>query len=343
MSVTADALPALPTARPLLPRLALALAAIAAVGGVMALALWFLVPATPPPPVRAPFGLGLREAAPAPSGFGAWILAFQSSFYRSLQAAVTALKESGAAPWSLLALGFAYGVFHAAGPGHGKAVIAAYLVASERALARAFAFSLAAALLQALVAVAVVGVAALAFRATAAGMGRVTNGIEIASFAAVALLGAWVTWRKAGSLLAVAALARDPSAPASAETCDHVHLPPPEAISRLAGWRERIGVVLAAGLRPCAGAIVVLVFALAQGLFPAGIAAVLAMALGTALTTGAIAALAVFAKRAALSLAGGRGAAGAIAVAGIELLAAAFVLVLGASLLAGLWAGGVAT
>lgn len=340
MSVTAEALPTLPRARSLLPRFALVLAALALVGAAAALLAWVLAPAAPPPPTRAPFGMGLREAAPAASGFSATLLAFQSNFYRSLQAAVMALKESGAAFWSLLGLGFAYGVFHAAGPGHGKAVSAAYLVASERALARAFGFSLAAALLQALVAVSVVGLAALAFRATAAGMGRVTSGIEVASFAAVALLGAWVTWRKAGNLLAVAALARNPSAPASTEGCDHVHLPPPEAIDRLRGWRERVGVVVAAGLRPCAGAIVMPVFALAQGLFPAGIAAVFAMALGTALTTGAIAALAVFAKRAALSLAGGRGAAGALAVAGLELVAGAFVFVLGASLLAGMWAGG---
>ena len=94
--------------------------------------------------------------------------------------------------------------------------------------------------------------------------------------------------------------------------------------------------MLAAGLRPCAGAIVVLVFALSQGLLAAGVAATFAMALGTALTTGAIAALAVLAKGAALRLAGGRGQAGAVALAGIELLAAAFVGVLGASLLIGL-------
>src|ERR671912_637152 len=105
--------------------------------------------------------MGLREGAPAPNGFGATILSLQSSFYRGLQSAVTALKESGAAPWSLLGLGFAYGVFHAAGPGHGKAVIAAYVVANERALARGFGLSLAAALLQAAVAVLVVSVAAI--------------------------------------------------------------------------------------------------------------------------------------------------------------------------------------
>ena len=98
-------------------------------------------------------------------------------------------------------------------------------------------------------------------------------------------------WRKAGALLGVAALGRDPNRAADAAAgCGHVHLPPPEAIDSIARWREAAGVVLAAGIRPCAGAIVVLVFALSQGVFAAGIAATFAMALGTALTTGALAA-----------------------------------------------------
>ena len=71
----------------------------------------------------------------------------------------------------------------------------------------------------------------------------------------------------------------------------------------------------------------------------AGGLAVLAMALGTALTTSALACLAVFAKRAALRLAGGRGRAGLLALGGLELVAAAFVLVLGAAMLSGLAPG----
>ena len=90
--------------------------------------------------------------------------------------------------------------------------------------------------------------------------------------------------------------------PATTSTCRR-----PQELDRLTRARELAGVVLAAGMRPCAGAIVVLVFALAQGLFAAGIAATFAMALGTALTTGAIATLAVFAKALALRIAGGRG------------------------------------
>ncbi|MFC4174729.1 nickel/cobalt transporter [Microvirga sp. GCM10011540] len=342
MSVTASpaTLPATDRAR-LWPRLALAAAAIAIVAGAMAILAWWLAPAAAPP-VRNPFGMGLREATPSGS-FGAYILEVQSGFYRSLQQAVASLKGEGAAIWPLLAIGFAYGVFHAAGPGHGKGVIAAYLVADERALRKGFGLSLAAALVQALVAILLVSVIALVFRATAATMNEVTKGVELMSFAAVALLGAAITWRKAGKVTGVLALSKNPLAGPQADGCDHVHMPPPEELRRLTRWRDMAGVALAAGIRPCAGALVVLVFALSQGLFAAGIAATFAMALGTALTTGAIAALAVFAKALALRVAGGRGLSGAVAIAGIELLAAAFVLVLGMSLLFGMWASAAAS
>ncbi|MEE1612836.1 nickel/cobalt transporter [Microvirga sp. CF3016] len=318
-------------------RLGLVLAAVAVIALAMGLIGLWLGPLSKPPP-RNPFGMGLREATPSGS-IGAWILAVQSGFYGSLQAGVRAMKENGSALFSLLLVGFAYGVFHAAGPGHGKGVISAYLVADEKALRKGFLLSLAAALVQALVAIAIVSIVSLALRATASTMNKLAMNVELASFLAVALLGAVMTWRKAGKVLGVLALARNPYAPVQ-EDCDHVHMPPPEELGRLTRWRDMAGVALAAGIRPCAGALIVLVFSLSQGLFAAGIAATFAMALGTALTTGAIAALAVFFKTMALKVAGGRGASGAIAIAGLELLAAAFVLVLGASLLYGVWTAG---
>jgi nickel/cobalt exporter len=339
MSVTAD--PGTlsgPAGTRIALRLALAIVAVALVAGAAALLVWLFVPAVAPPP-RSPFGMGMREGAPAASGLGGAILALQSSFYRALQAALSGVRDSGAALWTLIGLGFAYGVFHAAGPGHGKAVISAYLLANERSLARGISLSLAAALVQAFGAILLVGVATALLKATAAGLAQATTRIELVSFAAVAALGAVMTWRKAGKLAGVAALARNPLAGPQGDSCDHVHLPGPEFLERLAGWREWAATVLAAGIRPCAGALIVLVFALSQGLFAAGVAATLAMALGTAVTTGLFAALAVFAKRLALRLAGGRGASGAVALAGIELLAAAFVLVLGTILVAGLWSG----
>ncbi|KAI9881664.1 MAG: hypothetical protein M1823_006625, partial [Watsoniomyces obsoletus] len=71
-----------------------------------------------------------------------------------------------AAVWSLIGLGFAYGVFHAAGPGHGKAIVAAYVVANENALRRGAAIAALAAALQGLVAVALVAAVALVLGGT---------------------------------------------------------------------------------------------------------------------------------------------------------------------------------
>jgi nickel/cobalt transporter (NicO) family protein len=340
VSVTAEAIALAPSNR-FLARLALAIGAVAAVAGGIALLIWLLAPAAPPLPPRSPFGIGVREAAPSAGGLGGYILAVQAQFYRSLQAAVAALKADGAALGSLVALGFAYGVFHAAGPGHGKAVIAAYLVSSERALAKGLGMSLAAALLQAIVAVALVGTVAAMVRATAATMSQVTQAVEVASFAVVAALGLALVWRKSGKLLA--ATVHDHSHTHDAHACGHVHGHMHLPAERSRSWRDMVGVVVAAGIRPCAGAIVVLVFALSQGVFAAGIAATFAMALGTALTTGLIAAVAVFAKSLALRLARGRGDTGTRIVAGLELGAAAFILVLGVSLLAGLWTGAAAS
>ncbi len=328
----------LPAASPTMSRRVLvallALLLVAAVLFALASAVAVVSPPPPPPP-RNPFGVALpREALPATSGFGAVLLAWQSSFYRELTATLKAIAQSPAALPALLGLAFGYGVFHAAGPGHGKAVISGYIVADNRSLKRGLALSFAAALLQALVAIALVGTLTLVLNATAATMAATTRVIEQTSFALVALVGLFVLWRKAGSFIALRpGMAHDPA-------CDHVHMPGPDEIARLRGWREMAGVVLAAGSRPCAGALIILVFAHAQGLVWAGIAATFAMALGTALTTGALAALAVFFKFAALRLAGGGSLRGARIVAGLEMLAAAFVAVLGGALLLGLWAAG---
>ncbi len=319
---------AFPTsARPSRLRLRLMLMGAAVVlAALFAAALaWLIAPGLVAPPSRSPFGIGFREAAPAATGLGGLILALQASFSRSLTAAVAGLQGGGA--WApLIGLALAYGVFHAAGPGHGKAVIAGYILAGERALRRGCALSVCAALLQALVAGAIVGIGSLVLNATAASLTRAGNRIETASFLFVALVGLTLTWRKAGRLADLGA----PCGPGC------THLPDVRAVEAADSWSARAAVVLAAGSRPCAGAVLVLVFAVSQGAPGAGMLAVLAMALGTALTTTMLACLAVFAKRAALRIAGGRGRTGVLALGGLELLAAAFVLVLGIAMLAGL-------
>ena len=317
----------------------IALAAIAAVALlIFAVTALFSGVEPPKPPPRNPFGVGPREAGAPTNAFAAWVMAQQSAFYRSMTAALAALK-SGAAGWQgLLWLGFLYGVFHAAGPGHGKAVIAGYIVANEKALVRGIGISFAAALLQAFVAITLVLVLSWGFAATARQMNDAASFIEIASFAAIAVLGLWLLLRKSRRLSQLLAPQRDIAS--ADDACGHMHVPPAAVLEGRASLRETASTVVAAGLRPCSGAIILLVFALAQNALGAGIAGVFAMAAGTAITTSALAVLAVFFKQAAVGLAAGRGRGGLIAAAGLEVLAAAFLFVFGTALVAGLIAAG---
>src|SRR5499427_4672222 len=137
-----------------------------------------------------PFGAP-RTQAPAPpvGGVLGWIFAKQAEFYRQFSGLIRAAKADGSAAWSLFGLAFLYGVFHAAGPGHGKAVISSYLVANEETWRRGIVLSFASALFQALVAVALVGIAAVLLNATAATMRSAVNVIETASYALIILIG----------------------------------------------------------------------------------------------------------------------------------------------------------
>src|SRR5215207_4982213 len=139
-----------------------------------------------------------RPAAPSPPSDGiiGWILAKQASFYQDFSRIIRAAKTDGSAVWTLLGVSFLYGIFHAAGPGHGKAVISSYLVANEETWRRGIVLSFASAFLQAAVAVALVGIAAVILNATARQMCDAGRVIELASYALIALLGLRLIWVK---------------------------------------------------------------------------------------------------------------------------------------------------
>ncbi len=277
-----------------------------------------------------PFAVGgLEGAGGAPSsGFSGWILAKQAEFSRAMTAAARAVRSDTSALMTLLGFAFAYGVFHAAGPGHGKAIVASYIVANEAELKRGAAIATAAAALQGLVAVALVAAIAIILGATRRQLTSAVNFVELASYAAISVFGAWLLVRKGRGLLAL--LRGD-----AGMACNHFHMPQPRTV---ASWslRDAAAATVAAGIRPCTGAILILVFTLSQGIFWAGIAAVAAMAAGVAVTTSGIAAVAVYFKAFAVRLAAG-GERGIWIVALIEMLAAIAVLAFGLLLLFGLW------
>jgi nickel/cobalt transporter (NicO) family protein len=326
---------------------------------------------------QTPFGgPRLSGAETPPSGLVGWLLAKQSEFYRQMSSTIRAAKSDGSAVWTLLLISFAYGIFHAAGPGHGKAVISSYLVANRETARRGIVLSFASALMQSLVAVVMVGICAVLLNATARTMCGAERVIEIASYALIAAFGARLVWTKGGGFLralrppqlvpamAVAAQHHDhhdhdhdhhghSHAHASVahdhghdhahddhdhvhdEHCGHSHGPDPSELAGPGGWRRGFAAIFAVGIRPCSGAILVLVFALAQGLFWAGVAATFVMGLGTAITVATIAAVAVSARGLAQRLSGASDGGGALIMRGVELGAAALVLLFGVGLLLG--------
>ena len=117
------------------------------------------------------------------------------------------------------------------------------------------------------------------------------------------------------------------------ETCGHSHAPDPALLSGdRFDWRTAWSAVAAVGIRPCSGALIVLSFAFLNGLWAGGILSVLAMAVGTAITVSVLATIAVTAKNWAVALAGDGRIGNRIHVT-IEIVGAAFVLVVGLLLL----------
>jgi nickel/cobalt exporter len=340
-----------------------------------------------------PFG-----AAKDISGFAGWVLSKQAIFYRALSGTILVAKKDGSALWTLMGISFVYGVFHAAGPGHGKAVISSYLLANDETWRRGVTLSFASALVLSLTAVLIVGVAAVLLGGTAKMMGQAVRVIEITSYGLIVALGARLLWVKGLGLLraarALRSVARDDElglnrraigtqssahhhhahdvrgegacedghsrlfqhhhrhSPVHCVACDHdhshghdhepdvlpwghAHGPEPQELAGPDGWKRGLSAIVAVGLRPCSGAIILLVFALSQGLLWAGVVSAFVMGLGTAITVAAIATLAVSAKVFVRRFAANDIGYGSVLVRGLEAGAAVLIVAFGLMLLAG--------
>jgi len=311
-----------------------------------------------------PFGITRSPAPSGVGGFSGWILAKQAEFYRMFSGLIRAAKADGSAAYTLMGISFLYGIFHAAGPGHGKAVISSYLIANDETWRRGVVLSFASALLQAITAIALVGIAAVLLGATAQMMGNAVRVIETVSYGLIVLIGLRLLWVKGGAFLRLLRAekhehhahahhghghdhahhghdhhahghAHDHDHDDEASAWGHAHAPEPQQLAGQHWLRRGLAATVAVGLRPCSGAIIVLVFALAQGIFWIGVASTFVMGLGTAITVTAIATIAVGARHFAGRLAKAKPGVGMLLVRGLETAAAFVIIVFGVALLAG--------
>ena len=298
-----------------------------------------------------------RLPTPSSGWLAQWtgqIAIWQSEFYRQLTGAVRAWKADGWQAWGLLGLSFAYGVFHALGPGHGKAILSAYVLANRETVRNGAILAFASSLVQALVAIAMVGIAAGVLNVTGAVLNEVTAWLELGAYALLTALGIWLVYKHIAKPIMTRLWhqghrhdhghdhdhthGHDHHHHDDACGCGHVHMPDPQQVSGKLNWRKAWGAIVAIGLRPCSGAILVLVFALSQQFFVAGIAAALAMGLGTGLTVATLAMMSLGAGRMAEAAGGGQGRAwGQIIANTLQGAASIAVLLFGLLLFSAAW------
>jgi len=248
------------------------------------------------------------------NGLLTWVMTMQMQLHHQLAGALRAVGQGGmSATASLIGVSLLYGVFHAAGPGHGKAVIATYLGTHPVHARRGVLLSVLAALAQGMMAIVLVEIAVTALgvslrKAQGAGMQA-----ETLSFALIALMGvvlivrslrvSWRQWQatRRPALFSGEGRAMRPTQSGCTE-CSGLHGPSRAQLEQALSWRTSAGIVLAIGVRPCTGAILVLLVGHAAGLRAAAVASVFAMSLGTAATVAVLVVVAVSARQAAIRL-----------------------------------------
>ncbi|MGE9552318.1 nickel/cobalt transporter [Erwinia amylovora] len=212
---------------------------------------------------------------------------------------------------ALMGFSLIYGVLHALGPGHGKVVIATFLATHPTKVKTSLQLTMMAAVVQGGVAIALVTIMLVVLKLSSRQLHISSYWLEKGSYLLVAGLGLWLCWRALGKI--VQAL-RTPETmiirrivpaghPHSADCgCGHQHVPDSEMLDKAVNGRTRAIVVLSMGLRPCSGAIMMLLFSKVIGVYWWGVLSALAMAAGTAMTVSAMALLVQVSRVLALKL-----------------------------------------
>ncbi len=289
-----------------------------------------------------------RTEAPSPwrDPLG-WVNYQQRAFTEKMRTSLRDIRKGSAtkAAWTLILLSFAYGIFHAAGPGHGKAVVSAWLLANERQLRRGVLIAFMAAIVQAVTAVVLVSVLLYAVKAVGTTARAFAGYLEAASFGLIALVGLYLMWQALAWLRTGPALAVSGHPHAHGHghdhdhdhhhhtgedcACGHAHMPGAQDVDQDWSPAKAFSLAFAVGIRPCSGAILALLASSALGIYWAGIASTFAMAVGVAITVSLIAVLAVTARNVAFKLSGGNAIWLDRTAFGLKLAGGLFITVLG--------------
>ncbi|WP_299729981.1 hypothetical protein [uncultured Tateyamaria sp.] len=264
------------------------------------------------------------------SDLSQWANAQQRETQNALAQGLRAVRAGEAGAWAtLMGLCAAYGFFHAAGPGHGKLVIGGYGAAARVTAVRLSALAVASSLAQALAAILLVGAGALVLGWSRTQMTDAADKVLApASFIAIALVGTWLVIR--GARRAWSAAAHPVDADGHCHTCGHAHGPSIDQAEAVTSWKDAAAIIASIAIRPCTGAVFLLILCFALGIPWAGIAGAIVMGLGTAGVTVLVALAAVGTRRSALAGFSGAGAVRAMAL--VEVVAGGLIALVATAL-----------
>ncbi len=237
---------------------------------------------------------------------------WQRKLHVEMTALLQQVDKSNRVGLALMGFSLAYGILHALGPGHGKVVIATFLATHPTKLRTSIKLTLAAAILQGGVAIALVTTVLMVLQLSSRQLHISSYWLEKGSYLLVIGLGIWLCWRALGKivrLLKKPQLAIRRLVPVQHNHthhehcgCGHQHVPDSAMLDKAVSAKTKALVVLSMGLRPCSGAIMMLLFAKVIGVYWWGVLSALIMAVGTAMTVTGMALLVQISRALALKL-----------------------------------------
>lgn len=228
----------------------------------------------------------------------AWAIEAQRGFQNTMAGAVRALKAGDPGAYlALLAATGAYGFVHALGPGHGKYLVGGIGLGTAVSPGRLLGLAFASSLTQAIWAIVLVYGGFFLLEASARQFSTLAEDVLApASYLAIGCVGLALAWR--GSK----ALRKSHHADHQHGDCHcHAHGPAPDKVAEVGSIRDAVALVLSVAIRPCTGAVFLLVIAWQMDLKTAGAAAVIVMGFGTAALTSLVAVSSLVARRVALA------------------------------------------
>lgn len=222
-----------------------------------------------------------------------WQKGLHQQMTQLLQQVKTAPGQAGGL---LVLFSLAYGVLHALGPGHGKVVITTFLATHPARLNITLRLTLLASLLQGSVAIVLVTLMLVVLQTSSRQLHLSSYWLEKGSYLLVIGLGIWIGVRALKTLLRQLR----PRSPITIRAlraahqhhahcgCGHAHLPDAQQVAEAVSVKTQLLLVASMGLRPCSGAIMMLLFSRVIGVYLWGVLSAVVMALGTALTISAI-------------------------------------------------------